>query len=78
MLDPFRSLQINLISNYAAPAKNLTMLLITRLTTGCTIVHCTPQTQLSCFAMIGNQNSGQSMLGLKEGVVWKRCVEQFL
>jgi len=78
MLDPFRSLQTNLISNYAAPTENLTILLITRFRTGRTIEHSTPQTQLSCFAMIGNQNSGHSMLGLKEGVAWKRCVEQFL
>lgn len=84
MLDPLGSLQINLISNYAAPTKNLTILLINvfriqeRLRTGRTIAHCTPQTQLSCFAMIGNQNSGHSMLGLKKGFAWKRCVKQFL
>ena len=44
------------------------------------IGHCTPQTLLPCFAMIGNRNPGHNvgLLGLKEGVVWKRCVEPFL
>ena len=44
------------------------------------IGHCTPQTLLPCFAMIGNRNPGHNvgLLGLKEGVVWKRYVEPFL